>query len=630
MDAEPDKVVDKGHISFFLLPRKLRRMIYKCLLSAEGAVVNQRSEDLFIRPTPIYPNILSTCKDIYHEAIAVLYGENVFRYRFQNSEIWRRPNDRVETQLSIIFPDIHVACLLNSVQLMIGMKTLDKEEQLVASFIECLTGTMPRRRTFEIAFILDNETRPLRCSLCGPFIQSITRLIGFCQVSIRLPSSRSEELRDTKWPKTFTLELEDYLGPNRSRFKDTLEFQPNNKPSGWDTLHISPLMILPTNVRIRIYLYVIGVKQRIDYPPDKRDPSTLSSHSEHRHLQTYNPDIDLALLQTCRKIREEALEVLYGDNEISFQFDFSDREHLPPSRVPKEITDILTDVIVYVKNNECYTSLDPNLLLDRFLRKLSRPTEITKCGFTLRRNHLSILVSLTGFAVREASYIPDDFTSLNPDESFSESVSDSIAMQLACLLGRKGDMRSWRTLTIEFEDDMNFDLWDPKITRYLERRLGPNLWREAYKTDLLFHPAEYNRLISVSYTEAKAAMIMLTRAALPIPEYIANMRNHPPWQHWDPSTGEQDPSAHDWNDTSDYNTRSEDYSDDGCSDHEFEGVSTVTEDAIDPIPSASLAEHEHSDTLSEGAIEAVDAIEASEFAETYKTQAYISSEDGDV
>lgn len=72
------------------------------------------------------------------------------------------------------------------------------------------------------------------------------------------------------------------------------------------------------------------------------------------------------------------------------------------------------------------------------------------------------------------SLIPADLTSLD-DESFSKSVSDSIAMQLAHLLGETRAMWLWKALTVELLDDVNFNLRDPTVTGHLEKRLGPNV-----------------------------------------------------------------------------------------------------------------------------------------------------------
>lgn len=72
------------------LPGEVRNKIYRNLLVHANYVDTEAQRLGRAVRTDLHPVILRVCKEIYNEAISILYGENIFRYDYPYSGCHQR------------------------------------------------------------------------------------------------------------------------------------------------------------------------------------------------------------------------------------------------------------------------------------------------------------------------------------------------------------------------------------------------------------------------------------------------------------------------------------------------------------------------------------------------------------
>ncbi|MCJ1472915.1 hypothetical protein MMC13_001564 [Lambiella insularis] len=498
-------VVGRGPFSFFWLPVEIRRFVYLQLLSAERDLINHKHVDPFRESKLVYVAILSTCRKIYDEAIPVLYGNNLFGWRFDSRLLSSRPS--TPPLLPRLYGDLNPYDLLKDLEFAVRLEDLSSSSGAVDGdaheLIRKLNRTDIHRGIVKIVLSprsKEYSTYREYADLTNPLLQAVRNMTRFKKVLIGLPLGMGSSNKKSAWSPVLTRELESGLGPNVSSNRTSLEFLPQNQPPNWIRQNVPYLMRLPDHIRKRIIGMVIG-EGPLTYPSEV--PGYPCRNTDWRlvpNVRGKNPSRDLSLLRTCEKLWEESWMVALNTNFIFFDFDFSD------SVLSYENLARLVPLHVSKVGFKSYLN-DNRFRLLSILEELREPLPL----YEFRRRHLILRLGILqpntdgvrsckwrrkceGENYRKYYDEEGSFTYEEVNETpfingiYGHDVRIGKALQW---------MNDWEHMDVELMPiTLKNDCWRHDVTRWLEKSLGPNLSRRHNR--LCFRPRYYWRLLKES------------------------------------------------------------------------------------------------------------------------------------
>ena len=500
----------RGPFSFFWLPVEVRIVIYGHLLCIPGKPANVTNRRPSRKPQPIYTAILRTCQTIYLESIGVLYEDNTFRWNV--AKTGRRRVLYIQTRL---FLNIDLRCHFKHVQMVIRNSQLEGMSSFSRRIMKEVSCLCHRHRCRILIVVTDlSESSP---QLSHPAIQDIRNLTIFKNITIKLADIWPG---NAFWSPALIHELESGLGPNLSSNPRYLEFKPGRQSELWITNHVSPLMRIPRDIRLRIIREVVGLNP-VEFPV------YISGYWGHYALwrvmpsiRRVNPGLDLSMMHVSQKLWEETLYFVVNNVFVTLKFDFSKTllphmivphlwlgyVYLDEVNLPSTILRVLKNVSFDIKSLKEDSDLDdPRFRTATLLRGLhDYAQDMVYSEGSSPRQTVNIRLSIDAPQwCREPGHVEkpagrrvvlgDDIVSKTyfwRDYHTRPYINGWYGHDVG-IADRLRPLISWDKIVVNLlGDTVHKRYWRASATRYLEETLGPNL-SEDEKT-LLFRPAYLN------------------------------------------------------------------------------------------------------------------------------------------
>ena len=457
-------------------------MVYKDLLCPWTAeyVRMLQDQNYDVKNEHPCPNILRTCKQIYHESMPLLYGGNRIAVQVESDD----PGPFTITDT--LFPGVPFLKLLRSIETVI---LIDDDAVDTVQFIQLLTAELHPTSTLEV--LLRGEKRPISFHpLIGAVLEALKSCSGLAYVKVNLWRLGGQG-GGRFWPRRHTLYLESSLGPNLSKEPNELCFRPGSKPLDWERLHVCPLLRLPMKVREKILFFAIGDVH--DWYEDVTFPFVEQVHNLRRlnrrtiwpHLRRMNPHLDLRIAQTCHQFTDEVLRTLLAWKEAVFYFDYATRPaYWAPLKPLRRVYQYASFVRVHIRDKGRLRMVDVYSSMESLLLELARSDSWVYPGHEGLRLHKHLHVVMHNHAEVMEGF-QDEVPTLYPGQYSGHLPGFRLHdWDTAWMLA---SFHRWDRVLVEFADPASGKLWSPVATETLEKFLGPkiNTSGGAY---LEFHP----------------------------------------------------------------------------------------------------------------------------------------------